>query len=137
MTQPRQTQPDGTASQIAGLAGPAFAAIGVGALINQRAMADMATQLAGNTALVFIAGLLSLVAGVAIVRAHNVWSGGWPVVVTVVGWLAIVGGLVRMWFPDMAAPIAASVTATPSLIMLAGVANLALGAFLTFKAYQN
>ena len=121
---------------IAGLAGPALMAIGVGALVNRHAMERMAGELAGNTALVFIAGLLSLVAGLAIVRVHNIWSGGWQIVVTVLGWLAIAGGLVRMWLPDMAAPMAAAFTSRPQLILAAGLVNLALGAFLTAKAYR-
>lgn len=121
---------------IAGLAGPALMAIGVGALVNRHVMERMAGELASNTALVFIAGLLSLVAGLAIVRVHNIWSGGWQVVVTVLGWLAIIGGLVRMWLPDLAAPIAATVTSRPELIVAAGFVNLALGTFLTLKAYR-
>ena len=122
---------------IAGLAGHAFVAIGIGALLNQRAMSDLARQIGDETALVFVAGLISLVAGIAIVRVHNVWNGGWPVVVTVVGWLAIAGGLARMWFPQLAAPVAATLTARPALIVAAALANLALGAFLTLKAYGS
>lgn len=121
---------------IAGIAGPALMAIGTAALFNRLQMERMAGELAGNTALVFVAGLLSLVAGLAIVRAHNIWHGGWPVVVTVLGWLAIVGGLVRMWLPGMASPIAAAFTSRPDLIIAAGLVNLALGTFLTFKAYR-
>src|SRR5690242_14183385 len=32
---------------------------------------------------------LLFVAGLAIVRVHNVWVGGWPVLVTVLGWVAV------------------------------------------------
>ncbi len=39
------------------------------------------------------------VAGLSIVRAHNRWKDGWPVLVTLMGWFAILGGLARMFAP--------------------------------------
>ena len=68
-------------------------------------------------------------------RVHNVWSGGWQVIVTVFGWLAILGGLARMWMPQMAAPIADSFAANPAALLIAAVVLVALGGFLSYKAY--
>ncbi|MCB1548332.1 MAG: hypothetical protein KDJ41_10960 [Hyphomicrobiaceae bacterium] len=123
---------------IAGFAGPLMLALGVAMLMNRAAMVAMTGEFARNQGLVFLAGILALVAGIAIVRVHNVWSGGWPVVVTVLGWLAIVGGLARMWFPQFAAPIAQTLLGgRQTALVIGGVALLALGAFLTFKAYGS
>lgn len=119
---------------IAGLIGPLLAAIGIGMMLNIDLFPAMAQQLAGNYGLVFIAGMLALVAGVAIVRVHNVWT-GWAIVVTILGWLSIVGGLLRMWFPDLAAPIATTIGGNAPALWIAAAVNLALGAFLCFKAY--
>ena len=49
------------------------------------------------------------VAGLAIVRAHNRWVAAWPVLVTVLGWLALIGGLCRMLFPIQLGEAAAKV----------------------------
>ena len=51
---------------------------------------------------VYLNGTLLFVAGLAIIRAHNVWTLRWPVLITIVGWLGVVAGLGRM-----AAPLAA------------------------------
>jgi hypothetical protein len=83
----------------------------------------------------FSSGILSLLAGIAIVRVHNVWSGGWQIIITVLGWLAIVGGLVRMWFPERAAPIATALGGASAALVVGGLVILALGAFLSYKAY--
>jgi hypothetical protein len=120
---------------IAGFIGPPMAAIGIAMLVNRQMFPEMAAQLAQNYAVIFLSGILSLLAGIAIVRVHNVWSGGWPVIVTVLGWLLIAGGLARMWAPQMAAPIAESFSGEPTLLLLAGIVILGLGAFLSFKAY--
>jgi hypothetical protein len=120
---------------IAGLVGPLLMAMGIAMLINRGLFPAMAEQLAQDYGLIFISGVLSLLAGVAIVRVHNVWSPGWPLIITILGWFAIVGGLIRMWFPQQAAPIAATFGGSPAALLVAGPVVLALGAFLSFKAY--
>jgi len=43
--------------------------------------------------LLFIAGLMGVTAGLAIILAHNVWSGGaLPIVVTLFGWVSLIKG---------------------------------------------
>jgi len=120
---------------IAGLIGPVMAAIGIAMLLNRQAFPEMITQVAQNYAIIFLSGALSLRAGVAIVRVHNVWTGGWPVIVTILGWLLIVGGVARMWCPKKASEIAPTFGSDPTLLLVAGAVLLAFGAFLSFKAY--
>jgi hypothetical protein len=122
---------------IAGFIGPLLMAMGVAMLINRHLFPEMIGQLAHNYALIFLSGVLSLLAGIAIVRVHNVWSAGWPVIITVVGWLGIVGGVARMWFPQLAAPVAETFAANSTTLLIAGLVVLALGAFLSFKAYLS
>lgn len=122
---------------IAGLIGPLLAAMGVAMLINRNLFPIMIGELARNVGLIFLSGILMLLAGVAIVRVHNVWTGGWRILVTVIGWLAIVSGLVRMWFPQGAAPIAESIGGNAAALLLAGLVVLAVGAFLSYKAYAS
>jgi proline iminopeptidase len=76
----------------------------------------------------YLNGTLLLVAGLAIIRVHNLWR-GWPVLVTLTGWFCILGGLYRMFVPE--APQAPQNTST-----YVGLGVLfAIGIFLTFKAY--
>jgi hypothetical protein len=121
---------------IAGLIGPLIAAMGIALVINRDLFPAMVSQIAHDQGLIFLSGILSLLGGLAIVRVHNVWS-GWQAVVTVLGWLAIVGGLVRMWLPQRAAPIAETFAANTTALMIGGLVLLALGAFLSYKAYGS
>ena len=52
-----------------------------------------------------IAGYAAFVPGLAIVYFHNRWTRGWPALVTVMGWLSLVVGLVRMVFPTQIAAL--------------------------------
>jgi len=62
---------------------------------------DVFTAAAGPSLapFVYLNGTLLFVAGPAIVRAHNRWTRGWPALITLVGWLAMLGGLGRMVAP--------------------------------------
>ena len=124
-----------TSKTIAGLIGPTLVAIAVSLLFNIGSFPALAEQISRDPALIFLSGALLLVAGLAIVRAHNIWAGGWPVLVTVLGWLALLSGLSRMLFPFRMAALAAAVGQSTGLIVATAGVLLLLGAFLSFKAY--
>src|ERR1700732_1738486 len=95
-----------TSKMIAGLMGPTLVAIAAAMVLNFGSFPELAEQVARDPGLIFLSGILLFVAGLAIVRVHNVWVGGWPVLVTVLGWLALLGGLIRILFPTGLARIA-------------------------------
>jgi hypothetical protein len=126
-----------TSKMIAGLIGPTLVAIAAAMLINFASFPALAEQISRDPALIFVSGVLLLVAGLAIVRAHNIWAGGWPVLVTVLGWVTVLGGLVRMLFPIQLAAIVAVVGQSSGVIATGAVVLLVLGAFLSFKGYTR
>jgi len=126
-----------TSRTIAGLLGPTLIALPVAMLLNLGSFPAIAEQFARELPLIFVSGILLFVAGLAIVRAHNIWSGGWPVLVTVLGWLAIIGGLARMLFPTRAAGIAAQFGESRGMLAGTAIVLLLIGAFLSFKAYRR
>lgn len=48
----------------------------------------------------FMWGLVTFVIGVAMVLAHNVWVQNWQIIVTIIGWLALVKGLALLFLPE-------------------------------------
>src|SRR5512135_2860296 len=46
---------------------------------------------------VYLSGLLMFVAGLAIVRAHNLWTRDWRVLITLSAWFFLILGLFRMF----------------------------------------
>jgi hypothetical protein len=120
---------------IAGLIGPTLIAIAIAMLLNLRFLPALAVQVAREPGLIFLSGILLFVVGLSIVRVHNIWSGGWSVLVTVLGWLAVLSGLVRMFFPTRFSGIAARLGQSTEAIIGGAVVLLVIGAFLSFKAY--
>ncbi len=112
---------------IAGLLGPAIVAITISETVNVHIWA-------GNTAAgVYLNGGLLFIAGLAIVRAHNLWVRGWPVLVTLSGWGIMLLGLFRMFFPELQLEGAKNTSA----VIMEIIPILAIGIFMTYKAYSR
>lgn len=64
---------------------------------HKQAIVGIEETLVHNPAMLFLTGIITLVAGLAIVLSHNVWTGGaLPVVVTLLGWTALIKGLLLL-----------------------------------------
>ena len=113
---------------LARMIGPVLLAIGVALLINQASVREMAAEFLGSKALVFMSGVLSLLAGLAIVLTHNVWDASWPVAITLLGWVMAIGGVFRIVFPDSVKSMGSGLLASPALLTVSGVAYGLLGA---------
>src|ERR1700674_810372 len=81
-----------TSKTIAGLIGPTLVAVAAALLLNLGSISAVLEPLSRNPALVLIYGIFLFVAGLAIVRFHNHWVAHWSVLVTILGWLLLVGG---------------------------------------------
>ena len=122
---------------LAALIGPTLATLGVMVLLNQPAIVTLVNDPNEGPMIVMISGLLLFVAGLAIVRVHNRWAKGWPVIVTLAGWFGIVGGLVRMWFPVQILGIVSRFIELRYFLPAVGIFILLVGGFLTFKAFSK
>ncbi|PSJ60906.1 hypothetical protein [Pseudaminobacter soli (ex Li et al. 2025)] len=71
------------------------------ALYVQRPTAiEIVGQLMHDRLLMLLMGMIALACGLAIVLAHNIWSGGvLPVVVTIIGWLFVIRGVLLIALP--------------------------------------
>ena len=84
---------------------------------------------------VYLSGTLLFVAGLAVVRAHNVWVRNWTVLVTLTGWFCMPLGLVRMFAASQYRQ--ASQDATPAVFMVSEACLLLVALAITFKAYRR
>ncbi len=113
---------------LAGLIGPSLVVITISETINAHIWAtNIAPTIHLNGALLFVAGL-------AIVRAHNLWVRGWPIVVTLVGWVLMFLGSFRMFAPEL---FLKGVQSFGSAFIAPTMGILAVGVYLTFKAYWS
>ena len=109
--------------QLAALIGPTLIALAVTEVMNINVFSNQIAPV------VYLNGATLFVAGLAIVRAHNVWTWRWPIIVTLTGWGALIVGLWRMAMPE--APQLADNASTYAIL----AAMITFGMILSFKAY--
>jgi uncharacterized protein YjeT (DUF2065 family) len=119
---------------LARLIGPVLLVAGLTGLFNPKLLKELGREIIAGRALLFLAGILTLVTGLAIVNLHNVWA-GWPVIITLFGWIAIVSGIVRIAFQDLTRSLGEALMASDTVLRVAGITQVALGGFLAFKGY--
>jgi hypothetical protein len=130
-----------TSRSLARLIGPILLVIGIGMafglMMEGAGYSSVLREFIANRALIFLTGILTLLAGVAIVNVHNVWVPDWRVIVTVLGWLLVLRGIMLIIFPltvqvfgDRVAMSEAGVTAGATLTFV-------LGAILCIMGYEH
>jgi hypothetical protein len=126
-----------TSKLFARFIGPIFVAIGLAQIINADVLRTLVGQFLDSYALIFLAGIMAMLAGLAIVNFHNLWVSDWRVVVTIFGWLALIGGVIRIVLPQQTAQIGTAIFNVPNITIISGLFTLALGAWLSVMGYRN
>jgi hypothetical protein len=124
-----------TSLNIARLVGPVLCAIGIGMLANQATYRDMAVQFLAGLPFIYFSGILMVVAGLAILNVHNVWTPDWRSTVTAIGWVLTGVGAFRIIAPQFANFLASGIIASAGFFTGLGIVLLAVGGFITFKGY--
>lgn len=104
-------------------------------VVSPEKLQETTSQFLTDRPLILVSGVLAMTAGLAIVNSHNVWTFGWPVIVTLFGWALAVGGAVRIAAPVFVSDVGGSMMNRPGLTRAIGVGWGLLGAFLSLKGY--
>jgi vacuolar-type H+-ATPase subunit I/STV1 len=97
---------------------------------------DAVTTLVHSPAALLTFGVIVLAAGLAIVLSHNVWSGGTlPVVVTLVGWLILIKGLLLVFLPPEGVASYLAALRYQELYYPYAAITLIIGAYLTYGGF--
>jgi len=122
---------------IAKLLGPIFLVIGLGLFANRQAYRTMAEQFLHSPPLVYLSGVMALLGGLAIVLTHDVWTFDWRILVTLIGWLALVRGALRIVLPEWSMAMAAKMVARDDVLLGGTVAAILIGVILSFYGYLS
>jgi uncharacterized membrane protein len=119
---------------IARLLGPLLLAGAAAVLVNRKELRRI-FEGGQNTGLVYLGGVISLLMGLAIVQFHNVLATGWQSIITVLGHLMLVRGLMHMLFPARVAQMQEQILRSDRAVLASGVISAVLGLILTFRGF--
>ena len=115
--------------QVGSLVGPTLVAM----LVSEFPLVQPHLYDAQIPPVIYLSGVLLFVAGLAVVRAHNVWARNWTVLITLSGWFSLILGLVRMFGASQYRQATQS-TGSMTFMVLEGCL-LVVALTITFKAY--
>lgn len=121
---------------LAKVIGPMLAVIGASILLNPKEFRGVAQEIMRSPALVFVIGHIALPAGIATVLVHNVWVLDWPVIITILGWAAAIGGAIRILAPQRASEVGREAIGKPGTLRIAGGVWLVIGLALSYFGFR-
>jgi len=128
----------GLTSYLARLLGLFCIVIGLAMIGRRQEVVAAVDTLTHNPTLLLLVGLIVLGVGLAIVLAHNVWSGGvLPVLVTLIGWLVLLRGLVLLFLPAAMVATLFETQHFARLLYLYASTALGLGIYLAMAGFRS
>ena len=110
----------------------------LGMVANKQTAVETMSELFSQPALMWVTGVFTMFLGLAIVLAHNRWSGGaLPIIVTLYGWLVLAKGLMFVWLPASAEQAFYGSLHFGEYFYLYFVVSLAVGAYLTYGGFKK
>jgi vacuolar-type H+-ATPase subunit I/STV1 len=107
--------------------------------LHKQTYVETVAALLQNPSVMFVVGIVTLLAGLAMVLAHNIWSrGAVAVLVTLIGWLALIKGLLFLFLPPQAeAEVFLRVLHYGQLYYMYAAISLVLGVYLTYRGFTS
>jgi len=122
---------------LAKLIGPVCIVGGLGMLFNTAVYRAMFERALHDHMFIYLSGVIALTLGLAIVILHNDWKWHWPLIITIFGWLAVIGGVMRMLAPQVVESYGLSLLALPNFFTVDGGIALLLGVLLSYFGYLD
>lgn len=123
-----------TSVYLARLLGPVLAFAGIGILISPNAYLAMAGGMMNDAPLIYLATIMGLISGLALLQAHNLWVADWRVIITILAWLTVIESAVWLLFPSAMRRLWAPLLSEPLLLVSAAIVLVA-AAILCFYGY--
>lgn len=123
-----------TSEFLALIIGVVIVPVSLSILFTRKNLTDILSSMLASPGLLYLSGILALVAGTCMIYAHNVWVADWPVIITLLGWAAAIKGVLLIMAPNFVRRYSESMLAKKSIFPIAGIVYLGLGIFLISRA---
>ena len=124
---------------IARVLGPLFLLIGLGALINMGYMREMVDEFSkGKQHFCMMGfGIVQFLVGMFLVTSHNIWVANWTVLITIIGWGALIKGVIALLFPRVALSMMTSLKGQSWWVPVAGIVALVIGGVFSYYGFYT
>ena len=105
----------------------------VAILVNHQPFNKLLNEYIKDLPALFFQSIFALLFGLVLVLSHNLWTGDWRVIITIIGWLVLLKGIVHLFAPQVLIKRAVVLyqAVSPALFVLTAL----LGAYLTYIGF--
>ncbi|OBF54234.1 hypothetical protein A5756_14655 [Mycobacterium sp. 852002-53434_SCH5985345] len=132
MNVPQQSQ---TTRFFSRVLGPFLVIVDVTAVARASDMQSLLSQFEANSMWTFVTGAFILLLGLTIVAAHQNWRGAAAAIVSLLGWLIVLRGLLLVAFPKFFASLANDMIGAQAWWIAACVVFAVVGVYLTYVGW--
>lgn len=88
-----------TSILIAKIIGIIYLSFGLGIVINPQLYQKLLQQLLIDPSIRILGGIMAIIIGFLILEYHNFWEADWTIVISIIGWIALIKGILLLTFP--------------------------------------
>jgi len=85
---------------VAQVAALIYLSVGIAALSSRIHFGKLIESFEQSQGLTYVTGFVTIVIGMLLVKYHNIWVKDWTVLITIIGWAAIIKGVMFIAFPQ-------------------------------------
>lgn len=124
-----------TTAALAQIIGPVVIAAAIGFIAHPKFYKKIMKDFEANQGLIYFTGILVMVIGLLIVNNHNIWSSPGAIIVSIMGWGALVKGAIFLIVPNLLFEISRKVMKCETTMKVAMVVMLIAGGYLSYVGY--
>src|SRR5579864_6359532 len=69
-------------------------------LLRPKLITQVLNKMSDDPAVLCLTAIMTLIVGILLVLTHNIWAANWTIVITILAWLTLLKGIVRLAFPE-------------------------------------
>lgn len=110
--------------------------ISISMLLNISRFTSILNKIIDNPPVLLFSGVIALIFGILLVLSHNIWQADWRVVITLIAWLSLIKGIIRVAFPQLSFGIIRYFIQSKLAYYLSVLVTLFLGIFLCYFGFK-
>ncbi len=113
----------------------AYLAVGIGILINRDFYKKLFEDFSENAFALYFGGIAALVIGYLILAFHNTWTKDLSVIITIIGWVALIKGILILIRPAIMIALTKAIVEKEGFLKIEAVAVIIIGLALSFLGF--
>ena len=113
----------------------AYIAIGIGILANHQFYRKLFEDFIERSSNLYVGGIMALAIGYLIVAFHNTWTKDLSVIITIVGWLALVKGILILVCPKLMVVLTKAIMKSKNFLKIEAIIVIIIGLLFAFLGF--